>query len=507
MKQKKIAVALAAGLTLGTMFAAPVTASVAEAASESVMKLKSPAETYAAQGKKLFDEGKFEEAGEAFRNAAKEDEKNDEYWFRAGKAFYKAEKFISAADCIKKAVKLKPDNGNYNKWLGVAYWKQIFQSRNVSKDTLIERATKYTGRAAELMPNDIDAQLTAGIIQEKAANYYQGLSRSGWFMAFPGAIEKDFRKAYQYYRRAVEIDPNNAKNVATLNRFINENSNYGFQPYKPATPPAPRGNTDAPNVATPNPSADSEMYTYTPVHYYNSKGAIPAFCPLGRRYEYGKETSSWATIYRNPYKEGGEYIIICGWVEPKGTMNAEGPYLFEYQDTFDYDPDEGWFTFTGSENTMGDLNRYYMRARVGEAPNTIEVEWITGERGSGGIPNAPTLRTDIPYPREVYTQRFVAQSEVEIGNNFWIQDVTAEPYRFVSEYKIRTNQNGYVTGVIDNLNTAPISAMFAFLDFLNEGNTPDAIDEPPSGMNLPHRNLLKHPELYNNPNIEMYYPK
>ncbi len=241
MNQKKIAAMLAAGLVMGTMFAAPVAAPVAEAANESVLKLKSPAETFATQGEKFFNEGKFEEAGEAFRNAAKEDEKNDEYWFRAGKAFYKAEKFISAADCIKKAVKLKPDNGNYNKWLGVAYWKQIFQSRNVSKDTLMERATKYTGRAAELMPNDIDAQLTAGIIQEKVANYYQGLTHSGWFMAFPGAIEKDFRRAYQYYRRAVEIDPSNTENVATLNRFINENSNYGFQPYgsvQSATNPA-----------------------------------------------------------------------------------------------------------------------------------------------------------------------------------------------------------------------------------------------------------------------------
>lgn len=264
-------------------------------------------------------------------------------------------------------------------------------------------------------------------------------------------------------------------------------------------------NTDAPNGVMPNPSDDADMHKYTLVDYYDSKGAIPAFCPLGRRYEYGKETSSWATIYRNPYKEGGEYIIICGWVEPKGTMNAEGPYLFEYQDTFDYDPDEGWFTFTGSENTMGDLNRYYMRARVGEAPNTIEVEWITGERGTGDIPNAPTLRTDIPNAHEYYTQRFVAQSEVEIGNNFWIQDVTAEPYRFVSEYKIRTNQNGYVTGVIDNLDTAPISAMFAFLDFLNEGNTTDMILEPTPGRTLPHRSLLKHPELYGEPNNGMYY--
>ncbi len=479
MKLKKIAVALAAGLTLGTMFVAPVTASVSEAASESVMKLKSPAETYATQGEKLFNEGKFEEAGEAFRNAAKEDEKNDEYWFRAGKAFYKAEKFISAADCIKKAVKLKPDNGNYNKWLGVAYWKQIFQSRNVSKDTLIERATKYTGRAAELMPNDIDAQLTAGIIQEKAANYYQGLSRSGWFMAFPGAIEKDFRKAYQYYRRAVEIDPNNAKNVATLDRFINENSNYGFQPYKPATPPAPQPTPDLPGE--PNDwraSGNLRSLIYVP---RQSQTATLAFS----QYDW----EGLAEVYRNPYKDGGEYVIINTYIAEDGKT-----CFSPYRNGFDYIPDDpddpgagGEFLFTGGFMREDELDRYYMRARVeGE---TIKVEWLIGDRQSG-----PQRREkDVLYPEDTYGLQPVTDAILDKGF-FSIKNMS---YRFVSNRGIYKDDR-----CVLNDDYAPaITTMFAFLDFLNEGNTLDSIVEPPPGITLPSYGRLKQPELYRKPTL------
>lgn len=474
MKQKKIAVALAAGLTLGTMFVAPVTASVSEAASESVMKLKSPAETYATQGEKLFNEGKFEEAGEAFRNAAKEDEKNDEYWFRAGKAFYKAEKFISAADCIKKAVKLKPDNGNYNKWLGVAYWKQIFQSRNVSKDTLIERATKYTGRAAELMPNDIDAQLTAGIIQEKAANYYQGLSRSGWFMAFPGAIEKDFRKAYQYYRRAVEIDPNNAKNVATLNRFINENSNYGFQPYKPATPHTPQPTPDLPDSP---PSSDLRSLTYTPRQSQTATLAYSA-------YDWG----NLSEVYRNPYTDGCEYVVITSFERKEG-----GRSFSHYRDSFDYIPDDpddpgagGEFLFTGGYTRADDLNQYYMRARVeGDA---LRVEWLMGNRQNG-----PQRNTGVAYPEDTYRLQPITDAMYDIA----FFDVANMSYRFVSTRGISSDKKSCLS---DDYASA-IAVMFAFLDFLNEGSTADAIVEPPPGITLPNHGGLKQPELYREPGL------
>lgn len=227
--RKKIAVALAAGVAFGTMFAAPVAASVAEAASsESVLKLKSPAETFATQGDKLYAERKYAEAGEAYKKAAEEDEKNDQYWFQAGISFQNAGKPHSAADCFKKAVKLQPNNGIYNKWLGVAYWAQTSNPGGTSTDTLQERAMKYTGRAAELLPNDIDAQATAGVIEEAVGDSVRIQSRSGWFMVFPGAIERHFKKAYQYYRRAVEIDPSKTENIDRLNRFVSTHSEYGF---------------------------------------------------------------------------------------------------------------------------------------------------------------------------------------------------------------------------------------------------------------------------------------
>lgn len=476
--RKKIAVALAAGVAFGTMFAAPVAASVAEAASsESVLKLKSPAETFATQGDKLYAERKYAEAGEAYKKAAEEDEKNDQYWFQAGISFQNAGKPHSAADCFKKAVKLQPNNGIYNKWLGVAYWAQTSNPGGTSTDTLQERAMKYTGRAAELLPNDIDAQATAGVIEEAVGDSVRIQSRSGWFMVFPGAIERHFKKAYQYYRRAVEIDPSKTENIDRLNRFVSTHSEYGFQPYTPATQstPQPAGTTDAPGTTgapsgeVTNNTGNLHTLIYTPLQ---SENTVLAFQPLDSEGDISE-------IYLNPYKFGRDYIIISTFPYERGRG------YYHHFSTFAYTPDDpddpgagGEFLFTGGDG--GYLSVYFMRARIIDE-TTLKIEWVTGK-------DAPQPRQPseyLPYPEDIYELQHLTQDQAD--------NYRKVSYRFISKH-----------GHFPRYYNQEFSAMFAVLDFLKEGNTLEAITEPPQGMAIPGEDEdFKQPGKYRKPKTDV----
>lgn len=472
MKRKKIAVALAVGLTLGTTFAAPVTASVAEAANESVMKLKSPAETYAAQGKKLFDEGKFTEAGEAYENAAKEAKSNDEYWFLCGLSYFRAESYKTASEPLKKAIKLKSNEGLYNYFYGLSLWnwaRAVRSGKSSSTfsgtDDLMDKGDQYVKRAAELMPDDVNVQMAAGTIAENYANY---LARSGGYRSY---INEEYQRAYQHFRRAAELDPSKGENQT---RFANEHSEYGFQPYKPATPPAPQPTPDLPDSP---PSSDLRSLTYTPRQSQTATLAYSA-------YDWG----NLSEVYRNPYTDGCEYVVITSFERKEG-----GRSFSHYRDSFDYIPDDpddpgagGEFLFTGGYTRADDLNQYYMRARVeGDA---LRVEWLMGNRQNG-----PQRNTGVAYPEDTYRLQPITDAMYDIA----FFDVANMSYRFVSTRGISSDKKSCLS---DDYASA-IAVMFAFLDFLNEGSTADAIVEPPPGITLPNHGGLKQPELYREPGL------
>ncbi len=220
--RKNIAIALAAGVAFGTMFAAPAATPVAVAAESSVTNGTSAA-VYAEQGDKLFTEGKYVEAAEACEKAAELAQNNEEYWTSAGFCYFKAERWDKSAICYKKAIKINPNNGLANFYCGMAYYHQVEVPHQLSTRTIYERAAKFGDRAAELLPDDVNVRMAAGLIQESLAMYV-GAGR-----------EKHLDKAYKNYCKAVDLDPNNASNVGTLSRFVQSWSRYGFQPYTPVT--------------------------------------------------------------------------------------------------------------------------------------------------------------------------------------------------------------------------------------------------------------------------------
>lgn len=330
--------ALAAGFIVSSIVAVPISSYAAEAANESgkVLKMKSPAETYAAQGQKLFDEGKFKEAGEAYEKAAEEAKNNDEYWFMCGFSLFKAESYRAASGALKKALKLKPNEGLYNCYYGLSLWNLAIADYSIYMEKKMDQGDQYVKRAAELMPNDVNVQMTAGTIAENYANY---LVRTGGYRSY---INEEYKRAYRHFRRAAEIDSSKIEN---LNRFVSEHSEYGFQSFAPSAPVSGvRNVTPSGGVQTGGdliippiilPADDSnEVYDLTQIRVrYVSQGY------------YGAEESTFVLSY-----EKSADTANIGKVVP---MEREhGAYLMKNDihvpliDDFSFDYDEASQTFT-----------------------------------------------------------------------------------------------------------------------------------------------------------------
>ncbi len=367
--RKKISIALAAWFVMGSVFAAPVAAPVAEAASESV-KLKSTAETYASQGEKLLNEGKYEEAGEAFRKAA-EETNNDELWAMCGLSYIKAENYKKALDPCKKAVKLKPNEGLYNFYYGFSLWCYAGVVRagkplsSFSGTDEMDRGDQYVKRAAELLPNDVTVQMTAGAIAEKYANY---LTSIGGYRSY---IDEEYQRAYQHFRRAVEIDPSKTENVERLNRFVNTHSEYGFQPYNQALQPAqPAGNTT-------QPSAGGQQETGYGVNFTILESGAVEFVP--RR---------GVAVTDLLIHEGVPYYVF---IKPEKCNAWPGKYAYgriyvneetgdigcSMLNTFDYDAQNNVFQFYWLSSEDPSASGHCMQLQVKDK-NTIHVTLLTG---------------------------------------------------------------------------------------------------------------------------------
>lgn len=238
MRQNRtIASILAAGLVAGSFFAVPISStSIAEAAGESgkILNTKSPAETYAEQGDKLFEANKFEEAAEAYKKAAEEGKTNDEYWFRCGQSYFKAGKYKSAKKCFEKAIKLKNNNPNYYGWCGTTYLRLASQTGMLGdRLNLLDKTEKYLLTAERLAPLDSDIQLRLGYYYQYYAKVQEMAIRDPWIYV-PNdpewTVDKINQRSYNHFLNAIESDPNNEHTQEGLSQFLKEHPEFGSMP-------------------------------------------------------------------------------------------------------------------------------------------------------------------------------------------------------------------------------------------------------------------------------------
>lgn len=235
----------------------------------------------------------------------------------------------------------------------------------------------------------------------------------------------------------------------------------------PGAQAQPEGNEDV--TGKPNNSGDLHSLIYTPL---KSEKAVLAFCPLDSEGDISE-------IYLNPYKSGQEYIIISTFPYERGRG------YYHHFSTFTYTPDDpddpgagGEFLFTGGDG--GYLNVYSMRARIIDE-TTLKIEWVTGK-------DAPQPRQPseyLPYPEDIYELQHLTQDQAD--------NYRKVPYRFISKH-----------GHFPRYCNQEFSTMFAVLDYLKEGNTLEAITEPPQGMAIPGEDEdFKQPGKYRKPKTDV----
>ncbi len=206
------------------------------------------------------------------------------------------------------------------------------------------------------------------------------------------------------------------------------------------------GTPNVPSSTTPNVSGDLHSLIYTPVQ---SEKAALAFCPLDT-------DGDISEIYRNPYKRGAEYKIISTFP----TSDGKRGYYHEFP-SFNYIPDDPDDPGAGGDFLFVDYYGYYMQIRkIGET--AVKISWLDATQSSPQLRRPDEMR---PYPEDTYELQLVTQGKVKIKK---------VPYRFVSTH-----------GIIIQECKEELGAVFAVLDFLNEGNTLDMIADPPQGMALP----------------------
>jgi len=119
---------------------------------------------------------------------------NAEIQFQKGMVYYKSRDYINAEDCFKWAVKLNPNEAEYHGWLGwVAYKKE---------------------------PNDSGVRKKAAETINHALQMNPRWGQGYLFLAYLARAEKDEEKAEQYFKKALEYNPNNQEAMREI-RLIN----------------------------------------------------------------------------------------------------------------------------------------------------------------------------------------------------------------------------------------------------------------------------------------------
>ena len=241
MKNKKILSMLTAGLVFSSIFAVSVSSYAAETTNESenVLKLKSPAETYEEQGEKLYKEGKFEEAIIPLEKAAKEAKTNAVYWSNCGMAYYQVGKFKSAKSCFEQSIDLQkssatPEFEPYY-FYALTEMQLAFRESDVGKRSdRWWRAEQKLEVAERIAPSNCHVQMAMGWMYHHKGNDWSIIRSNPRFITMDSSVTEAtfYEKAYNHFRRAVELASNDEENQATqgaLSNFVNAHPGYGFE--------------------------------------------------------------------------------------------------------------------------------------------------------------------------------------------------------------------------------------------------------------------------------------
>ena len=169
-------------------------------------------------------------------------DKDAEVYGLMGRNYYMLGDFKRASEALEKAYSGQPSNADYALWLGRAYGRRAETSGPFTAAGYASKARQYFERAAQLNPRSVDALsdlfeyyleapgfLGGGMDKAQAVAGQMARvdpSEGYWAMFKLSEQRKDYARAEEQLRRAVEAAPRSIAKFIELARFLARQGRY-----------------------------------------------------------------------------------------------------------------------------------------------------------------------------------------------------------------------------------------------------------------------------------------
>jgi len=187
------------------------------------------------RARKLYLLTEFEKSLDLLR-AIPEKSRDGGAWELIGRNHYGLGDYKKATEALEKAVALEPDNSGFHLWMGRAYGRRAETSSMITAPGYASKARQHFEKAAQLNPNDLDAQSdlfeyyleAPGFLgggQDKAAATAAQIARINpaegyWAQARIAEKRKEFSHAEEQLRRAIEVAPHQVGRFIDLAKLL-----------------------------------------------------------------------------------------------------------------------------------------------------------------------------------------------------------------------------------------------------------------------------------------------
>lgn len=191
------------------------------------------------QARKLYQLTEFDQSLNVLRGIGSKDASVYEL---IGLNYYGQAEYKKATEALERAVALDPGSSDIHLWLGRAYGRRAETSNPISAPGHASRARQYFEKAAELNPNNLDAQsdlfeyyleapgFLGGGLDKAAATAARmaqiNPSEGYWALAKIDEKRKQFGSAEEHLRRAIEVAPHQVGRLIDLARLLTKQGRY-----------------------------------------------------------------------------------------------------------------------------------------------------------------------------------------------------------------------------------------------------------------------------------------
>lgn len=193
------------------------------------------------QARKFYDRAAYRSAVQILSPLATTAQDPDVvFWL--GRSYFMLGDYKKSAEAFEKAIALRPGESEYRHWLGMSYGRRAETSNPLIAPGLASKARQNFEKAVELDPNNMAAIddlfdyyleapgfLGGGLDKAEAlAAKIQKTNPSQYHYAIAQLAEKrkDWNRAEEHLRRAVELAPRQVARILDLGRFLAKQGRY-----------------------------------------------------------------------------------------------------------------------------------------------------------------------------------------------------------------------------------------------------------------------------------------